>query len=258
MRSLPTKCVAVAALAAAVLPGQAGRPGKNTVMLRGQPQDVYYYPAQDRRAGAVLFLPGDGGWRGFAVDIAAAAAARGYDVYGWDTRTYLSGFTSGKVTLTEAQVVADMRAMAVAVRPGGEERIIISGWSEGAGLALLGASAPQNQSVFRGLLAVGLPDRAFLGWRLADSVTYLTKRNPNEPDFDCLPLLPKVSPLPLAMIQSSGDEYVTMALARKMFDAAAEPKRFFPVEARNHRYDGSQQAFFRVLGEALGWISANH
>ena len=99
-------------LLACALSGQPLAPGKNVVMLRGQAQEVHYYPAAGRKSGVLLFLPGDGGWRGFAIDIANGASSFGYDVFGWDTRSYLAGFTPGKPTLTEAQVMADFRAMA--------------------------------------------------------------------------------------------------------------------------------------------------
>ena len=244
-------------LVAAALSGQPLAPGKNAVILRGQAQAVHYYPASGKKTGVLLFLPGDGGWRGFAIDIANGAASLGYDVFGWDARSYLAGFTPGKPTLTEAQVISDFRAMAGVLTQSKPEKIVVGGWSEGAGLALLGAAAPENRATFRGLLTIGLPDRGFLGWRLSDSITYLTKRSPDEPHFDSMPLLPRVSPLPLAMIHSSGDEYVKLDLARRMFDTAAQPKRFFLVEARDHRYDGNQKDFFRVLGEALDWIRAS-
>jgi pimeloyl-ACP methyl ester carboxylesterase len=226
----------------------------NVVMLRGQAQEVHYYPAAGRKSGVLLFLPGDGGWRGFAIDIASGASSCGYDVFGWDTKSYLAGFTPGKPTLTEAQVMADFRAMAAVLTQNSPEKVVVGGWSEGAGLALLGAASPENRAAFRGLLAIGLPARGFLGWKMADSITYLTKRDPNEPHFDSVPLLPRVSPLPLAMIHSSGDEYVKLELARKMFENAAQPKRFFQVEARDHRYDGNQGDFFRALRESLEWI----
>jgi pimeloyl-ACP methyl ester carboxylesterase len=238
-------------LLACSLWGQSLSTGKNALMLRGQPQEVHYYPALDRKAGTLLFLPGDGGWRGFAVDIAKAAAGYGYDVLGWDTRVYLTGFTPG---LTEAQVAADFRTMAGVLASKAPDKTVVGGWSEGAGLALLAAAATENRAAFLGLVTIGLPERGFLGWKLADSITYLTRRDPNEPHFDAVPQLLRLSPLPLAMIHSSGDEYIKLDVAKKMFDSAAQPKRLFLVDARNHSYDGNQGEFFRVLREALEWI----
>ncbi|HWR54794.1 MAG TPA: AcvB/VirJ family lysyl-phosphatidylglycerol hydrolase, partial [Bryobacteraceae bacterium] len=59
------------------------------VSIRGVPQDVYHYGSGGRHRGTVMFLPGDGGWRGFAVNVAEEMASWGYDVYGFDTKRYL-------------------------------------------------------------------------------------------------------------------------------------------------------------------------
>jgi len=54
------------------------KPGKNSVVIRGQRQKLYFYPG----AGAaphhkILFAPGDGGHRGFAIKIAENLAIVG-------------------------------------------------------------------------------------------------------------------------------------------------------------------------------------
>ncbi len=244
-------------LLAGCLAAQTPVAGRNSVVVRGQPQDVYFFPADKgpgRAAGLVLYLPGDGGWRGFAVDMVKAMASYGYDVYAWDTKQYLTGFTSPKSTLKESDVMGDARTIARWMTQGRNEKVTVSGWSEGAGLALLAAATPEGKSAWRGLVAIGLPDYGFLGWRLADNMTYLTKKDPVEPRFDALAHVPKVAPLPTAMIFSNRDEYVPPAKARQLFDAATEPKRIFQVDARDHRFDGNQAEFFKVLREALGWV----
>ncbi len=204
----------------------------------------------------MLYLPGDGGWRGFAVEMVKSMASFGYDVYAWDTKQYLESFTTGQSALKETDVMADFRFVAQWITQGRRDRVTLSGWSEGAGLALLAAASSQDKSALRGLLAIGLPESGSLGWRLADNLTYLTKRAPNEPQFSALPRMPKVAPLPLAMIYSTHDEYVSPESARKLFDNAAQPKRLFLVEARDHRYDGNQAEFYKSLREALSWIQA--
>jgi dienelactone hydrolase len=238
---------------------QKAAPGRNSVTLRGQPQDVYFYPAEGgsgRAAGTVLYLPGDGGWRGFAIEMVRSMASSGYDVYAWDSKQYLESFTTGRGALREVDVMADFRFMARWINQGKRDRVILSGWSEGAGLALLGAASPENRSIVRGLLVIGLPEYGVLGWRLADDLTYLTRRSPNEPQFDALPQMPRVAPLPLAMIYSTHDEYVPQPKAKALFDAASQPKRFFLIDARDHHYSGDQAGFFKALREALAWIQA--
>ena len=120
-------------------PAQTG--DKPAIEIRGRAQNVYYYPASSKPPrGKILFAPGDGGWRGFAVEIAQEASSWGYDVYGFDTKHYLESFT-GKTMLSEADVMKDMRSVASAIRSDAGERVIFIGWSEGAGLGVLQAAA---------------------------------------------------------------------------------------------------------------------
>src|SRR5206468_4390592 len=126
-------------------------PGRNSVWLRGQAQDVYFYPAQNAAHRPVLFVPGDGGWRGFAIDLAQVMAQAGYDVYGLDTKRYLESFT-GKRALQETDVMNDFREIAMWIAQGQDARVSLVGWSEGAGLCLLGAASPEGKSLFSGLI----------------------------------------------------------------------------------------------------------
>jgi fermentation-respiration switch protein FrsA (DUF1100 family) len=227
---------------------------KRAIPIRGKPQDVYYYPASSTPPrGKILIAPGDGGWRGFAVDIAQAASSWGYDVYGFDTKHYLESFTS-KTTLSESEVMNDMRSVAFAIRRDDRDRVVFVGWSEGAGLGVLAAAAGENKSTFHGLVAIGLGNTNVLGWRWADNITYVTRQLPNEPSFSARTHLANISPLPLFMIHSSRDEYTPAKEAQKLFEAARQPKRLSVIEAQNHRFDGNRDEFFRVLREAVEWV----
>lgn len=227
-------------------------PQANPVVVRGVQQKVFRYPGaggSDARP-CILFAPGDGGWRGFAVTVATRLASSGYDVFGFDTRDYLESFTARKA-LREADVAADIRTFAEAVRR--DRRVVLLGWSEGAGLMVLAAAAP-DRGPYAGLITMGLGEMNVLGWRLADYLTYLTRKAPNEPRFSVLPYMPKIAPLPLAMLQSSRDEYVTREEANRLFHAAAEPRRIVFIDAQNHRCDGAQAEFFRQLLRMLEWV----
>jgi hypothetical protein len=56
------------------------------------------------------------------------------------------------------------------------------------------------------------------------------------------------------MLHAAGDEYTPPGAATKMFDSAAQPKKLTMVQARNHRFDGARDDFFRALKESLAWI----
>lgn len=233
---------------AALLSGQAARP--QAITVRGRPQVVRCYAAVGHQRAQVLFLPGDGGWRGFAVEMAETLARAGFHVCGWDIKEYLSGFTDGRATLREEDVQSDTAALA---RGLGGGKWVLAGWSQGAAMSVLAAAA--NQDLYSGAVAVGLPERGVLGWRWQDNLTYLTKAQPGEPQFQTERWLPKMAPLRLSMLYSSSDEYVSGEAARRLFARAAEPKRIRYVNARNHRYDGNQGEFLRALTEETAWVA---
>lgn len=255
MLTAPAVSLVALVLIPALLAAQNVAPGKNSLTVRGRVQYVYFYPGRnsaDAPQGRILFAPGDGGWRGFATAVAETVANWGYDFYGLDTKQYLESFT-GKTTLTETEVMTDIRAIADWIAPVRAGRVILLGWSEGAGLMVLAAAA-EDRNKYVGVITMGLGDMNVLGWRFADNLTYITKKEPREPAFSSLTFIPRIAPLPIVMIQSSNDEYVARSEADRLFAAAREPKRFILVEARNHRFDGNQDEFFRQLRAAFEWV----
>ena len=88
-------------------------------MVRGRTVEVYLIATDapvERRGRTVVFAPGDGGWGGAAVDFARAISSWGRDVYGLDTKQYLTTFT-GKTALAEDEIAGDIRHVAERYRP---------------------------------------------------------------------------------------------------------------------------------------------
>jgi pimeloyl-ACP methyl ester carboxylesterase len=233
---------------------QGPQPGKNSFRIREHEQDIYFYPAVGGSShGKVLFTPGDGGWGGFAITIAKRLASSGHDVYGLDTRRYLQSFTGSSV-LKPAEIASDFRQIAGWIRQGSSERVLLIGWSEGAGLSLAAAADLLNKNIFEGLITIGATEQNILAWHWSDVMAELRKGLPNEPTFASVDYVGKVAPLPVFMIASSGDEYISLDAARKLFLAAHDPKRMVVIEARDHKYGGATGEFFRTLPDALRWV----
>lgn len=229
--------------------------GENEVIIRGKEQYIYFYHStgSTKQTSRILFAPGDGGWRGFAITIAEVISSFGYDVYGLDTKRYLESFT-GKTTLKEPDIMGDFKSIADWITPTHTTKITLIGWSEGGGLCLLAAASPKNKDAFDGLITIGLNETTEMGWRWTDDFTYFSKRNPREPTFSSAAYIVRIAPVPLLMIQSTGDEYVSVDTAKKMFALAPQPKQFVLIDANNHRFDSNQKLFFDKLKEALQWI----
>jgi fermentation-respiration switch protein FrsA (DUF1100 family) len=179
-------------------------------------------------------------------------ASWGYDVYGLDTKTYLDSFTKHG-QLKEADVSGDLCTIANWTTAGAGDRVSLVGWSEGAGLGVLAAAGNDGKKALAGLITFGLGDENVIAWHWSDNLeSFLTK--PHEPTFRASDYMSKVTPVPLAMIQSRHDEYVGVDESRRLFAAAGQPKRFDLIQADNHRFDGNHREFFLTLREGLQWI----
>jgi len=227
----------------------------DTVYLRGHSQLVRLFGTPG--AGVpVIVSSGDGGWIHLGPHVAEALAARGYFVIGFDTRAYLSGFTAGASTLRPEDVAADYRELVRYAARGSPGRPVLVGVSEGAGLSVLAAADDATKSLIGGVVAIGLPDLNELGWRWKDSWIYVTHGVPNEPTFSSAAFVGHVSPLPLAVIHSTRDEFVTAAQIQSTMDRAAEPKQLWMIDAADHRFSNNLPELDRRLQEAISWVTA--
>jgi uncharacterized protein len=250
-----TMVVANATFARQAAASVAAVPGTNAVTIRGQKQEIHYYPARGTPLNReVLFAPGDGGWRGWAVTIGETMATWGYDVYGFDTKTYLDGFTS-TTRLTESDVTNDLREIAEWMTNRSGEKVTLVGWSAGAGLCVLGAAANGNTKIFDGLVAFGLGDENVLAWHWSNNIMSLVKK-PKEPTFKAADYMARIAPLPLLMIQASHDQYTSLDEVKRLFALAQEPKQLVLIDGENHRFDGNQDEFYSKLREGLQWTTS--
>jgi len=227
-----------------------------SVSLRGKPYPLARIsPATNTRDAAVIFLPGDGGWRGVAVGMATTIASWGYEVYGFDTREYLEAFSDKKIALSRDQMSEDMRQLADAVSSVSRKPIVFVGWSQGAGMAVTANAGQRPSGSIRGIVTVSLPESAVLGWDWKATLATLARRAPDQPAFAIKPLLVGIS-MPIWMIHGSEDEYTSAEMGRALFQAASEPKRFHEIRGANHRFEGHRAELYRSIKEGLDWIGA--
>ena len=226
---------------------------RETVTIRGRAQTVAIY---GRRGGRpVIVSSGDGGWIHLGPLVAEFLASQGFFVVGFDTKAYLESFTSGRTTLTTQDEPGDYKALADFAARGSTAKPILVGVSEGAGLSLLAATDPATKPAIGGVIGLGLPNTNELGWRWKDALIYVTHGVPNEPTFSTAALADRVSPVPLAAIHSTRDEFVPLAEVQRIIGAAREPKRLWVVEASDHRFSDNMPELERRLLEAIAWTS---
>jgi dienelactone hydrolase len=229
-------------------------PTREAITLRGHAQVLHIYGA--RGGTPFIVSSGDGGWIHLGPHVAEVLAANGGFVVGFDAKAYLESFT-GDATLRAADVPADYKMLVDFAAKGATARPILVGVSEGAGLSVLAAVDPQIKSAIAGVIGLGLPDRNELGWRWKDSIIYLTHGAPREPSFSTAAIVPQLTPVPLAAIHSTHDEYVPAGEVHQILDRASEPKRLWLIDAANHRFGDRLPEFDQRLLEAIDWIKTH-
>ena len=176
---------------------------------------------------AVLICNGNAGDRSHRLPLAEALAKRGYGVLLFDYR----GFAGNPGKPTEVGLRDDARAAVdvLAARPDVDpERIVYFGESLGAAVA--------------GGLATERPPAALILRSPPSSLADVGRHHyPFLPIFDALlfdryPLGEQLRTVrvPLLVLVTERDEIVPAELSRRVFDAAAEPKRYVPLVASHH------------------------
>lgn len=228
---------------------------RETVAIRGHQQSLYIYGSP--RGDPVIVSSGDGGWIHLGPHVAEFLATRGFFVIGFDVKDYLSSFTSEHSTLRPEEEPADYRILTDIAKKATGRKPILIGVSEGAGLSVLAATDTATKADVTGVIGLGLPDLNELAWRWKDSLIYLSHRAPNEPSFSAAAIVDRVTPLPLAAIHSTHDEFVPVTDVERVLNAANEPKRLWIVNASNHRFSDNLDEFDRQLLEAIAWVNAH-
>lgn len=229
-----------------------------TVQVRGRTLSLaQLVPRTKTSEVAVIFLPGDGGWRGAAVSMGRTISSWGYDVFGFDTKKYLETFSEDGRKLASQELAADVRLVANQVAGPSHRRVVLVGWSQGASMSVAAVSGIKSRSPIHGVVTLGLPESGVLGWDWKATLAIIARREPDQPTFRVKPLLPGASPVPVWMIHGTDDEYTTSEVARSLYQVTSEPKRLEEITGANHRFDAHQEELYRSLKKGLAWVAAN-
>jgi len=258
-----SSCASVSPARAAVS-GRA-RESSTTVVLHGKPLELHVAAPQSSSTDrvVVLYASGDGGWRGAAVDMFQHIVTAGYNTIGFSSRAFLKLEHPRGVPMTTAQLAAEYAQILhrgrslLGLAP--SSRVIVTGWSRGAALAVLAASEPTARIDYLGVVAIGLSDSEDLAIDGPEdesddgSATPGTRRGA----FDTYARIARLAPLPCAVIQASRDNYLPADRARQLFGQDTPLRRFYTIDARNHRFSGGRAGFNAALLDAIHWIASH-
>lgn len=241
------------------------RPAPRTVPvnLRGKVQSVQVYdpvPGMPKRSVQVLVTSGDLGWLGISGDVPGHLQEQGYRAIGLNAQRYVSSFTGGKAAHLEEDVIpGDYHTIVETVSAGSSypREFVSVGVSEGAGLAVVAMGQEQASPLCRGIIALGMPLKTALGWRWTDFTSWISKKEPNEPEVDTKDYLFRLK-VPVVLVHSTHDEYDLIDKVKAVYNDAPGPKQFHAVDASNHRFSNKIQEVLTLVDTSLEWIVAQH
>jgi len=209
----------------------------------------------------IIFASGDGGMGGGNNKaIYKHMAEQGHYVAAFSSRDALKqAKNSGRfVTFLELEtdIAALMREAKRLLDLPESTPTVVTGVSRGASIVVFAAGAPSLLPNICGAVAIALT-------RESDEVAppVLADRGvaiklDKKGRILLYPALDRLGSIPIAVIQSTHDHYVSSAESRRLMGPDTPSRRLYEVEARNHRFDSAQDQMLRDVDEALNWIAA--
>lgn len=240
--------------------GAAARTGSIAMTLHGKPLELHVSePEPGRRRNAlVLYASGDGGWFGMARTMFAHIVSAGYPAVGISSRALLR--IERPYRLDPARLTAEysevLDAARLALDVDASRPVILAGWSRGAAFAILASDELSRTANVAGVVAIGLSAGEDLQVSDAGDEPDDHDIEPSHWPFAPYETLAGLrAPLKCAVIQATHDDYLPSAAAQRLFGHDTETRRFYTVDARNHRFSGGREAFSAALVDALAWMA---
>ena len=217
-------------------------------------------PAHAAGAPLVLYASGDGGWFGAAVDMWRQIARDGYVTAGFSSRAFLKIERPRGTVMNPAQIAREYESLIEQARRllgmSADTPVILTGWSRGAAFAVLVSSDALVENDVLGVVAIGLAEGEDLLVNGAEDETD-DGPGPGKQRAGLFDNYARVAQLPqrCAVIQATQDDYFPAASARSRFGADTAQRRFYAIEATNHRFSHGKPRFYDALREALEWMA---
>jgi type IV secretory pathway VirJ component len=198
-------------------------------------------PAPPSNLPLVVYATGDGGWKRKDLHTYEVLKSWGYPIVGFSSPDYLKHLGKGVKTLTPADLAHDYGAIIDFAKSSLEMSsgapVILLGVSRGAGLSVVAAGQEAMRGRLKGVVVIGL-----------------TKEEEYVQMADLYGYLPSLGPLPLAVVQSTHDNYLPAAQARTLFGADNDQRQFRAIPAKNHNFSDARPAMYDAIRTSLTWI----
>lgn len=225
-----------------------------SVRLHDHSLAIHLSAGPKRTGPLVVYATGDAGWWGKDKELFTALARWGYPAAGFSARDYV-GHLGRNIDAERPLVLANDYAAIIAAAEAAltlplDTRVILVGKSRGAGLAVAAAATPRLRAILDGLLAIGLTrEEEYVRRRLPG-----TPRNTPPVMLLTYDVLPALGAIPVAVIQSTGDQYVPAANARELFGPDTGVRRLRPIASPDHNFSGALPVLYAELTRSFQWI----
>jgi pimeloyl-ACP methyl ester carboxylesterase len=215
------------------------------LLLHGHRLTVHLVkPPEPTNLPLIVYATGDAGWKRGDLETYEELKSWGYPIVGFSSPDYLKHLGPGVKTLTPAELARDYEAIidfaesSMAIPS--STPVILVGVSRGADLSVAAAEQESMRGRLKGVVAVGLSEE--------EEYVEMT---------DLYGALPNIGPVPLAVVQSTHDNYLPAEQARTLFGPDNNHRQLHAIPAKNHNFSDARTAMYDAIRASLMWIDEN-
>jgi alpha-beta hydrolase superfamily lysophospholipase len=215
--------------------------------------------APSGRAVLVLFASGDSGLRGLSKTILQHLADRGYYVAGFSSREVVGEFKGSRERIPYSEAVEHLKwvtreAKAKLGLPP-DTPIIVTGLSRGANMVILAASTNAIRDQIAGAIAIALTKEMDYLSLPKSAMNLPGVKLDEEQRPQNLAAISRIGSIPLAIINSTTDHYVSSGEWRRLIGPDTPTRHVYEVNSKGHSFGGGKSQMLRDLDIALDWIT---
>jgi pimeloyl-ACP methyl ester carboxylesterase len=190
----------------------------------------------------IVYVTGDGGWPGDE-RLFDRMLPFGFPMAGFSSIDYVfEAINPASRTIDPPAIAADFQrvidAAGQALKLPKDHPVVLIGFSRGASLSIAAAGVPVFRTRLQGVVALALA---------ADDVFVANA-------FEPYAALMKLDPLKVVVIQSTRDEILSAAEARRRLGADTATRRLHAIDARDHSFGGKLDELIAEIRASLDWL----
>jgi hypothetical protein len=230
-----------------------------TIVLNDHPLLLHFAnPHAPASRPLLVYATGDGGWHRKDLDFFHHLILMGYPVVGFDAHDYVTHLGRTSET-TPARLAGDyariIKSARDALQLATDRPVVLVGVSRGAGLSVVAAGQRGLRPAISGVLAVALTrEEEYVMWLRRLRIRPRSSAPRTREMVETYEYLPLLGNMPVAVIQSTHDNYLPAAEARGLFGGDTPRRRFESIESRNHSFSDARDKLYTETETSLEWI----